>query len=201
MDLDFDFLAVTDQTGLVPENYQYFNQLINKRTIVLNTEIKENIVELVYLPLKDFEEDNINAPVTLIINSMGGSVSDSYFLAHYISTYKKPLNIIVTGCAASMATILLCGGTHNSNVIRYCFPSSYALIHDGYVALSASEAKTASDIMEFNNRVDSSIKDFIIKNSSITEELYDAHARKQWFLDANDMKKYNLIDHIYGVDE
>lgn len=201
MDLDFDFLAVTDQTGLVPENYQYFNQLLNKRTIVLNTEIKENIVELVYLPLKDFEEDNINAPVTLIINSMGGSVSDSYFLAHYISTYKKPLNIIVTGCAASMATILLCGGTHNSNVIRYCFPSSYALIHDGYVALSASEAKTASDIMEFNNRVDSSIKDFIIKNSSITEELYDAHARKQWFLDANDMKKYNLIDHIYGVDE
>lgn len=199
--MDFDFLAVTDQTGLVPENYQYFNQLLNKRTIVLNAEITENIVELVYLPLKDFEEDNINAPVTLIINSMGGSVSDSYFLAHYISTYKKPLNIIVTGCAASMATILLCGGTHNSNVIRYCFPSSYALIHDGYVALSASEAKTASDIMEFNNKVDSSIKDFIIKNSSITEELYDAHARKQWFLDANDMKKYNLIDHIYGVDE
>ena len=178
--MDFDFLAVTDQTGLVPENYQYFNQLLNKRTIVLNAEITENIVELVYLPLKDFEEDNINAPVTLIINSMGGSVSDSYFLAHYISTYKKPLNIIVTGCAASMATILLCGGTHNSNVIRY---------------------KTASDIMEFNNKVDSSIKDFIIKNSSITEELYDAHARKQWFLDANDMKKYNLIDHIYGVDE
>lgn len=199
--MDFDFLAVTDQTGLAPENYQYFNQLLNKRTIVLNAEITENIVELVYLPLKDFEEDNISAPVTLIINSMGGSVSDSYFLAHYISTYKKPLNIIVTGCAASMATILLCGGTHNSNVIRYCFPSSYALIHDGYVALSASEAKTASDIMEFNNKVDSSIKDFIIKNSSITEELYDAHARKQWFLDANDMKKYNLIDHIYGVDE
>lgn len=199
--MDFDFLAVTDQTGLAPENYQYFNQLLNKRTIVLNAEITENIVELVYLPLKDFEEDNISAPVTLIINSMGGSVSDSYFLAHYISTYKKPLNIIVTGCAASMATILLCGGTHNSNVIRYCFPSSYALIHDGYVALSASEAKTASDIMEFNNKVDSSIKDFIIKNSNITEELYDAHARKQWFLDANDMKKYNLIDHIYGVDE
>lgn len=199
--MDFDFLAVTDQTGLAPENYQYFNQLLNKRTIVLNAEITENIVELVYLPLKDFEEDNISAPVTLIINSMGGSVSDSYFLAHYISTYKKPLNIIVTGCAASMATILLCGGTHNSNVMRYCFPSSYALIHDGYVALSASEAKTASDIMEFNNKVDSSIKDFIIKNSNITEELYDAHARKQWFLDANDMKKYNLIDHIYGVDE
>ena len=199
--MDFDFLAVTDQTGLAPENYQYFNQLLNKRTIVLNAEITENIVELVYLPLKDFEEDNISAPVTLIINSMGGSVSDSYFLAHYISKYKKPLNIIVTGCAASMATILLCGGTHNSNVIRYCFPSSYALIHDGYVALSASEAKTASDIMEFSNKVDSSIKDFIIKNSSITEELYDAHARKQWFLDANDMKKYNLIDHIYGVDE
>lgn len=82
---------------------------------------------------------------------MGGAVSDGFFLAHYIAHYKKKLNIIVTGCAASMAAVILAGGGKNSNVTRYCYPSSYALIHDGYVALQASEAKTASDIMDFNN--------------------------------------------------
>lgn len=73
--------------------------------------------------------------MTLILNSIGGTVSDGFFLAHYIANYKKKLNIIVTGCAASMAAVILCGGGKNENVTRYCYPSSYALIHDGYVTL------------------------------------------------------------------
>ena len=110
------------------------------------------------------------------------------------------MNIIVPGYAASMAAVILAGGGKNENVTRYCFPSTYALIHDGYVALSASEAKTANDIMAFNNKVDENIRQFIIDNTNITAEEYDAQARHQWFLSAEEMKKYNLVDKIYGVD-
>jgi ATP-dependent protease ClpP protease subunit len=37
------------------------------------------------LPLKAFEEDDSTEPVTLILNSSGGSVSDGFFLAYYLS--------------------------------------------------------------------------------------------------------------------
>ena len=134
------------------------------------------------------------------MNSSGGSVSDGFFLAHYISQYSKPLNIIVPGYATSMAAVILAGGGKNSNVTRYCYPSTYGLIHDGYVALSASEAKTANDIMAFNNKVDEDIREFIINNTNITAEQYDAQARHQWFLSADEMLQYNLIDKIYGRD-
>lgn len=199
--MELDFLALPEHVGLDPKTYQYFHQLLNNRTIILNEELSEDLIETVYLPMKDFEEDDITTPVTLILNSVGGSVSDTFFLANYIANYKKPLKIIVTGYAASMATVLLCGGNHNPNVTRYCFPSSYALIHDGYVVLTASEAKTAADIMAFNEKVDSDIRDFIIINTNITPELYDDHARKQWFLSADEMKEYGLIDCIFGVDD
>ena len=184
-----------------PESYQYFNQLLNHRTVIFNCDVQEDIIEKVFIPLRDFENDKSMEPVTLIMNSSGGSVSDGFFLAHYISQYSKPLNIIVPGYACSMAAVILAGGGKNENVIRSCFPCSYALIHDGYVALAASEAKSAGDIMQFNDIIDKQIKDFFLTHTNITEEQYDNKSRHQWFLTSQEMLEYNLIDRIYGKTE
>jgi len=175
--------------------------LINHRTIIFNCDVQEDIIEKVFIPLREFELDDSIEPVTIIMNSSGGSVSDGFFLAHYISQYSKPLNIIVPGYACSMAAVILAGGGKNENVIRSCFPCSYALIHDGYVALSAQEAKTANDIMAFNDGVDKEIKQFFITNTNITEEEFDSHSRRQWFLRSDEMFKAGLIDRIYGQTE
>lgn len=198
---DFDFLVNVDKYSIDPQTYQYFNQLLNHRTIIFNQEVEETLIESVYLPLKDFEEDDSTQPITLILNSPGGSVSDGFFLAHYLQHYKKPLNIIVTGYAASMAAVILCGGGKNKNVTRYCYPSTYALIHDGYIAISPSESKTAGDIMSFNEKVDQDIRCFILDNTNITAEQYDAQARHQWFLSAKEMLELNLVDKIIDGSE
>lgn len=184
-----------------PVMYQYFHQLLDKRTVILNDYVSDDTLEKIYLPLKDFEEDDSQEPVTLIINSNGGSVSDGFYLAQYISQYRKPLKIIVPGIAASMAGIILSGGGKNKNVTRYCFPCTYALLHDGYVALEATESRTADDILDFNREIDNEIRKFVIENTNITPEEYDSHSRKQWFIKSKEMKRLNLIDKIYGVDE
>lgn len=193
----FEFLAIPEKYSSVDIiEYQYFHQLLENRTIIFNSEISEDIVETLYLPLRDFENDDSDEPITIILNSVGGSVSDGFFLANYLASYKKKINIIVAGYAASMAAVILSAGGKNENITRYCYPSTYVLIHDGYVALSASEAKTANDIMAFNNLVDENIRKFIITNTNITEELYDSKARKQWFISAEEALELNLIDKI-----
>ena len=183
-------------TEINPTRYQYYHQLLHNRTIVFNDSIDSDIVEKVYLPLKDFENDDSDEPITLILNSMGGSVADGFFLANYIAKYKKKLIILITGYAASMAILFLCAGGKNPNVIRKCFPSTYGLIHDGYLTLGSNESKTAADYMEFNNRIDKSIRDFILENTNITAEQYDAKTRHQWFLTAKEMKDLNIVDEI-----
>jgi ATP-dependent Clp protease protease subunit len=200
MDLE-ELFGEVEKFGFDPITYQYFHQLLDKRTIILNDYVTDATVEKVYLPMKEFEEDSSTEPVTLILNSGGGSVTNGLYLAQYISMYSKPLNIIVPGMAASMAGIILAGGGKNKHVTRYGFSASYVLLHDGYVALDASEARTADDIMEFNKGVDADIRDFIIANTNITPEVYDSHARKQWFIKGQELKELNLIDHIYGVDD
>lgn len=199
---DLDFLSlVQDTSSLDPVMYEYFNQRFNHRTVVFNKDVTEDIVETIWLPLRNFEMDDSNTPVTLIINSMGGSVTDGFFLAHYLANYSKPLYVYITGCAASMAAVILAGCGKNPNITRFCYPSSYALIHDGYVALAASEAKTAQDMMTFNNKVDEDIRKFIIDHTNITAEQYDEHARHQWFIDAREMLELGLCDKIIGDDD
>ena len=100
-----------------------------------------------------------------------------------------------------MAAVILAGGGNNPNVTRYCFPSTYGLIHDGYIAISPSESKTAADIMTFNEDKDKEIQDFIISHTKITEEEYTAQARRQWFLTAKDMLERGLVDKIIGDDD
>lgn len=197
MDLD-ELLNEMQTFQFDPITFQYFNQLLNHRTIIFNDDVSGNIVEKVFVPLRQFETDDSTQPVTLILCSSGGSVSDGFFLAYYLAKYSKPLNIIVTGYAASMAAVILAGGGKNSNITRICFPCTYALIHDGYIALQAQEAKTAADIMAFNDKIDNQIRQFFIDNTNITAEQYDSHARHQWFLTAAEMKEVNLIDSIVG---
>lgn len=194
-----DFLGVVKEfSSYDVVTYQYFHQLFHNRTIIFNQEVDESLIESVYLPLLDFEKDDNQKPITLILNSPGGSVSDGFFLAHYLRTYKKKLNILVTGYAASMAAVILAGTANNENITRMCYPSTYALIHDGYIAIAPAESKTAGDIMAFNERVDKSIRDFILENTKITPELYDSQARHQWFLSADEMLEYGMIDKILG---
>ena len=54
--------------------------------------------------------------------------------------------------------------------------------------------------MAFNEKVDDDIRDFMLKNTNITAEQYDAKTRHQWFLSAKEMKELNLIDIIIGEE-
>ena len=195
-----DLVALLDTSSIDPATYQYFDKLLNERTIIFNQEVDEKIVERVAIPLLDFEKDNSNDPVTLIFATVGGSVSDGFVLCNIIDQYKKPLNIIVLGYAASMGTIMLAAGSHNPNVTRKCYPFTYALLHAGSTAFSG-ESLTVQDTLEFNKRVDEKVKKFICSHTNVSEEEYSQHERKQWFLDADDMLKYNFVDEIIGKEE
>lgn len=197
---DIEFLGFAETvSGLDIKQYQYFNNLLNRRTIILNDGIDEDILETVVLPLKEFEEDDSFKPVTLILNTPGGSVADGLMICNIIDNYTKPLEIIVPSYACSMGTIILCAGNNNPNVTKKAYPFSFALIHSGQTYVGG-ESHSVEDVVDFNKATDTKIRDYIINNTNITAELYDSHYRKQWYLDSSDMLKYGLINQIVGSD-
>jgi len=196
---DLEFLGFANEVStLDPVMYQYFNQLLKNRTIVLNAEIDESILETVVLPLKDFEKQDSDIPVTLILNTPGGSVADGLMLCNIIDNYTKPLEIIVPSYSCSMGTIILCSGNNNPNITKKAYPFSFALFHSGQTYVGG-ESTSVDDVIDFNRAVDNKIRDYVIKNTNISEELYAAHHRKQWYLTAEEMLQYGLIDEIIGA--
>lgn len=195
---DLEFLGLAeDYSSLDPVMYQYFNNLLNRRTIILNSEIDESILETVVLPLKQFEADELNDPITLILNTPGGSVADGLMLCNIIDNFKKPLNIIVPSYSCSMGTIILCSGNKNPLVSKKAYPFSFALFHSGQTYVGG-ESTSVDDVIDFNRSVDNKIREYVINNTNITAELYTAHHRKQWYISAEEMLEYGLIDEIIG---
>lgn len=196
-----NILMEVGEQNISPQKYQYYENLLHKRTIIYNSEIMDDIVEWIYIPLKNFEEDDCDDPVTLILSTPGGSIFDSLFLTDYLHSYKKKLNIICLGNSMSMGTLLLAGAGGNPNITRMCYPKSFFLFHPGSIGLEDNtDRMSAQEIMEFDKHVDKITRDMVIERTKITPELYDAKKHVQWYMTGEEALKYGLVDKVIGVD-
>lgn len=195
--LDIDFITDPGASGIDPITWTYFDQLLNHRTIVLNDSIGENIVELVYCQLKRFEKDDSEEPVTLILNTCGGSVFDGLFICNVIDNYTKDLNIYIPGYAFSMGAIIACAGANNPHVHKYCYEMSFLLYHSGSLDLEG-DADSVKDTIAFTERLNDTVKDYVLSHSTMPEEVWNNHLRKQWYLTAEEALQYGIVNEIIG---
>ena len=175
--------------------YQYFENL-KKRTIVFNRMVDEDILEYLILPLRQFEEDDSNEPVNLILNTCGGSTMAGLVVLNLIDNYKKPLNIYVYSYAMSMGAIILAAGNKNPNVRKFAHKFSIGLIHSGDVVLGQSTANQAKDTMNFLQDIDKRIAQYFFENTNFTKAVWKKIKDKEFYMTAEEMKKYGLIDEI-----
>lgn len=175
--------------------YQYFENL-KRRTIVFNRMVDEDILEYLILPLRQFEEDDSNEPVNLILNTCGGSTMAGLVVLNLIDNYKKPLNIYVYSYAMSMGAIILAAGNKNPNVRKFAHKFSIGLIHSGDVVLGQSTANQAKDTMNFLQDIDKRIEQYFFENTNFTKTVWKKIKDKEFYMTAEEMKKYGLIDEI-----
>ena len=73
------------------------------------------------------------------------------------------------------------------------------MFHSGQTIVGG-ETTTVDDIVDFNRGVNTRIRNYIIEHTNISPELYDSHYRKQWYLTAQEMLEYHLVDEIIGKE-
>ena len=82
---------------------------------------------------------------------------------------------------------------------RYASKTAKFLMHDGTNFVINSGAK-AQDQMEFNKRIEQRIKEYVLAQTKITSEMYDAQMRKEWYMFADEAKNLGVTDYIIGED-
>lgn len=192
--LDINELVAQLSETSDPIYYQYFKNL-NNRTIIINESITEAIVECAILPLLEMDNDGSGKEIRIILNTLGGQVYNGLILCDIISKLKTKTTITVLGYAYSMGSLIIMSAFNNPNVKVKCYSFTTGLIHGGsdYLQGTTSQIK---DYYNFNQKYEEKIKDFILKNSRITEEEYEKMSRYEWYMTSEDMLKYGLVDEI-----
>ncbi len=133
-------------------------------------------------------------PITLIINSPGGSVDAGFAVWDQIKMISSPVTTVVTGLAASMGSILsLCGGKGK----RLATPNARILIHQpsihGGVRGQASDLEIhAREILKMRAR----IIDLYVEASGKDRETIAAAIERDTWLSAEEAKDFGLIDRV-----
>ncbi len=183
---------VVEQTGRTERAYDIYSRLLRERIVFLGTPIDDSVASLVIAQLLFLEAENSDKDIFLYINSPGGYVSAGLGIYDTMNYIKPSVATICMGQASSMAAILLAGGAAGK---RSALPNSRVMIHQplGGAEGQASDIKIQADeILRLRTRLNS----ILAKNTKQTLKKIEKDTDRNFFMNADEAKKYRIIDTI-----
>jgi ATP-dependent Clp protease protease subunit len=184
--------------GMIDE--LFYLQDLKQRKLFLNADIDQfSVADIVKHIMQINKEDkglepHERRPILLYVTSNGGEVDSGFELIDVIMNSKTPVYTINLGYQYSMGFLIGLSG-HK----RFATRNAKFLMHDGSNFVYNSGAK-AQDQMEFNRKIESRIKQYVLSRSKVSEEEYDSKLRVEWYLFADEAKEKGFVDYIIGED-
>lgn len=141
-------------------------------------------------------EETGQSIIPIYIDSYGGFVDALIHMVDIIKSCKTPVATICIGKAMSCGAILLSQGAEGH---RYIAKSSRVMIHDVAGGAIGKIEEIKADATEID-RLNKLIYSWMAENTGHEEDYFmkivhdKGHA--DWFLDATEAKKHNLVNHI-----
>ena len=171
----------------------------DKRILYLNSEIDENVLDMIATPILLTNELEIDIPleklkpITIWISSYGGSADVCAFLVEIIEKSRIPIHARVLSVAASAGLYIAIACKH-----RIANFNSIFLLHKGSISLGNTNFAEAEDIIAFyKDDVGKIFDDLIIRRTKITpEELKKIRRNETYCLAEVARDTYGFIDEI-----
>lgn len=130
-------------------------KLFDERVIVLSESIHSQSAKVVIERLLALAATDPSKDIWIYLNSPGGEISSGFGIYDTIRFIKPTVKIIVTGLAASIATVILLAAKKE---FRYALPNSRLLIHQplihGSVQGQASDIEIhAKEILKIREKI------------------------------------------------
>ena len=172
-------------------------ELYKSRNILLTGTIDSEMASAVIAQLLSLEAQDPEEDITIYIDSPGGSVSAGMSIYDTMQILKCDVRTIVTGMAASMAAVLLSGGTKGK---RYALKNSEVMIHQPMSGIQgqASDIKIAADhVLKIKKR----LNEIISKNTGKPMDQVQIDTDRDNYMDAEEAIEYGIIDHIMTKED
>lgn len=135
-------------------------------------------------------------PITVDINSPGGSITDGLSIFDQIMRMRRNGTMITTratGLCASMAAVLLQAGEE-----RIMDPRAKLLIHEGSATFQGSlSVGEQDDFRSFSEMLQSDLLDILAERSTLSKRAIKTKwRRKDWYLGSEEALKLGFVDRV-----
>ena len=166
--------------------------LLKGRSIMLFGAIEPRLTREIITQLLVLDQINGEKPIRIYINSPGGVADDGFAIYDVMRFLKSPVYTIVTGLAASAATIVMVGAPKGNRLI---LPHSRVMLHQpmGGVGGQVSDIEIqAAEMFRYRDV----LNEIISRHSGQTVDKIATDTDRDFFLSAEEAKDYGLVDDL-----
>ncbi|KAM0793838.1 ATP-dependent Clp protease proteolytic subunit [Usnea florida] len=185
---------VTETVGGGWRTHDIFSRLLMERIICLNGAVDETVSASIVAQLLFLEADSPEKPISLYINTPGGSVTAGLAIYDTMTYISSPVTTTCVGQAASMGSLLLCGGAPGK---RYCLPHSSVMVHQpsgGYYGQASDIAIHAKEILRVRGQLNEIYKRHLTRPHSLDD--IERLMERDNFMGAKEALEIGIIDEI-----
>ncbi len=170
------------------------DRLFKSRQIQLFGKVDDKLAERVIAQLLALEADDATAPITMLVNSPGGSVTAGFAIYDVMRFVQPPIRIVCTGLCASIATVILMAAVRKD---RLALPNTRLLIHQPLVPMTvygpASDLEiTANELLKTRDRLNR----LLAAETGQPLERIERDTQRDYWLLAEEAIAYGLIDRV-----
>lgn len=167
-------------------------RLTDERVIYLREEINDEVAAVIIAKLLFLEDLDSATPITLEINSPGGSVTAGLAIYETMEQLKCPVRTRCVQMAGSMAGVLLAAGAPGERVAS---PSCRVMLHDPVpVETTGEPALSPAEQRKMQARLKAKLEDILAKHTGQSLERVRKLCRKNAWLTGSEAKTFGLID-------
>ncbi len=184
--------TVIEKSQFGERAYDIYSRLLRERIIFLGGPIDDHTANIVIAQLLFLESEDAKKDVYLYVNSPGGSVTSTMAIVDTMNHVRPDIATFCVGLAASGAAIILSAGKKGK---RFILPNAEVMIHQplgGVEGQATDIAITAKHILKTRDNLNK----LLAKNTGKSLPQIEKDVERDFFMDADEAKKYGIVDEI-----
>src|ERR1035437_6275850 len=184
--------TVIEKTNFGERAYDIYSRLLKENIIFLAGPIDDNVANIVIAQLLFLQSQDPKKDIAFYINSPGGSVTSTMAIVDTMNDIKNHVATYCVGIAASGAAMILSSGKKGK---RFILPNAEVMIHQplgGVEGQATDIAISAKHILKTRDNLNK----MMAKNTGKFIAQIEKDVERDFFMDAEEAKKYGIIDEI-----
>jgi ATP-dependent Clp protease protease subunit len=185
--------TVIEKSQFGERAYDIYSRLLRENIIFLAGPIDDDSANIVIAQMLFLQSEDSKKDISFYINSPGGSVTSALAIIDTMNHIKNDVSTVCVGLAASGGAMLLSAGKKGK---RYALKNAEIMIHQPHMSGIGGQASdieiTAKNMLKMREKLNK----MLAENTGQPLAKIEKDVDRDFFMDANEAKKYGIIDKV-----